>query len=369
MGQSSEVAKSLVTKGQAATAADILEANNGVGPGFDALRLLLSVWIFTLHAMFVCIGVDRAEEFAGNPLQRLLVSPALPMFFMVSGYLVTGSAIRTKSITTFLLFRVLRIAPALIVEVTLSAWILGPWLTEKSLSEYFSNPLFLNYFRNIVGSLHLYLPGLFAQNPIPGVVNLNLWTLRPEFFCYIFMSFMIVSKAAFSRRYFTLVGLLALCSTAAYAIRGGQLYNFLAVADWKMLILAFVVGCLAFHWNDRIVISGRGAVIAVLVAFMALAYPSLVIPGLLALTYIVIYIGTRRLSLPGFLRNGDYSYGIYLFGFPIQQTLIYFLPSEYRHGVIVLLLGLPLTLAFAMFSWNFVEKPTLKLKNRFKPTR
>jgi peptidoglycan/LPS O-acetylase OafA/YrhL len=67
------------------------------------------------------------------------------------------------------------------------------------------------------------------------------------------------------------------------------------------------------------------------------------------------------------LRNGDYSYGIYLFGFPIQQTLVYFLPSEYRHGMIILLFGLPLTVAFAMLSWNIVEKPTLKLRNRFKP--
>jgi peptidoglycan/LPS O-acetylase OafA/YrhL len=124
----------------------------------------------------------------------------------------------------------------------------------------------------------------------------------------------------------------------------------------------------AFHWNDRIIITDGKAMIAALIACVILAYlPSLIIPGLLALTYIVIYIGTRRLYLPIYLRNGDYSYGIYLFGFPLQQTLVYFLPFEYRNGVIILLVGLPLTLVFAMLSWNFVEKQSLTLKARFKP--
>jgi peptidoglycan/LPS O-acetylase OafA/YrhL len=58
-----------------------------------------------------------------------------------------------------------------------------------------------------------------------------------------------------------------------------------------------------------------------------------------------------------------------LFGFPLQQTLIHFLPLQHRHEEVVLLLGLPLTLAFAMFSWHFVEKPILKLKAKFKSSR
>jgi peptidoglycan/LPS O-acetylase OafA/YrhL len=288
------------------------------------------------------------------------------MFFVVSGYLVTGSAIRTKNNSTFLLFRALRIAPALIVEVTLSALILGPWLTEKSLLEYFSDPLFFKYFLNIVGSVHLFLPGLFAHNPLPGVVNANLWTLKPEFFCYLFISLLIVSRLIFSRRYFTLLGLLILCVATAYVVRGGNLQNFVAVVDWKFLILAFILGCLIFHWNDRIVLTGRRAMIAVLVACVASVYPPLIILDLFALTYLVVYVGTRKLHLPVVLRDGDYSYGIYLFGAPIQQTLVHFLPPENTNTLTVLLYGLPLTLGVAMLSWNFVEKPTLRLKRRFK---
>ena len=181
------------------TAADVLRANNGVGPGFDAQRLGLSVWVFTIHAMYICRGMDGVAQLVANPLHRILVTPVLPMFFLVSGYLVTGSAIRTKSFSTFLLFRIFRIVPALLVEVTLSALVLGPWLTEKSLSEYFSDPLFYKYFLNIVGSAHFFLPGLFVKNPF-SVVNVNLWTLKPEFYCYIFMSIMILSRIIFSKK-------------------------------------------------------------------------------------------------------------------------------------------------------------------------
>ncbi|OAF13602.1 hypothetical protein AYJ54_43535 [Bradyrhizobium centrolobii] len=356
----------LATRQHASTAADIPKINRGAGPGFDALRLLLSVWVFTIHAMFICDGTDAAEAFATNPIHGLLIKPVLPMFFIVSGYLVTGSAIRTKSVSIFLLFRVLRIAPALIVEISLSALILGPWLTERTLSEYFSDPQFSRYFLNIVGNVQFLLPGLFVQNPVPGTVNLNLWTLKPEFFCYLFISCMIVTKAIFSRNLCTLVALLTISLTVLYILQGGQLYNFVAVADWKILIVAFVVGCWAFHWNDRLVMSGGRAMIAFLVAGAAIMYPSLIVLGLLALTYIVIYIGTRRIWLPSLLRDGDYSYGIYLFGFPLQQTLVYFLPPEYRHGLAILLVGLPLTLAFAVFSWKFVEQPASKLKARIK---
>jgi peptidoglycan/LPS O-acetylase OafA/YrhL len=110
------VIMSRMTANRGSTAADVLNANRGVGPGFDALRLLLSVWVFVLHAIAVCNGAEFAGEFAANPLHRIVITPVLPMFFAVSGYLVTGSPIRTGSTSTFLMFRALRIAPALIVD-------------------------------------------------------------------------------------------------------------------------------------------------------------------------------------------------------------------------------------------------------------
>jgi peptidoglycan/LPS O-acetylase OafA/YrhL len=88
----------------------------------------------------------------------------VPAFFALSGFLVTGSALRLRATAPFLTFRVLRILPALLVEVTLSALILGALFTTLPLKSYFSDPQFFRYFGNIVGLITFHLPGVFESN-------------------------------------------------------------------------------------------------------------------------------------------------------------------------------------------------------------
>ena len=95
-------------------------------------------------------------------------------FFALSGFLVAGSALRTKSVRVFLSFRVLRIVPALMTEVALSALVLGPIVTVKPLAQYFSGAEFYQYFGNILGLVRYPLPGVFANNPRANFVNANL---------------------------------------------------------------------------------------------------------------------------------------------------------------------------------------------------
>src|SRR5271168_2704028 len=115
---------------------------------------------------------------------RTIFLPIVPAFFALSGFLVTGSALRVRATSTFLMFRVLRILPALLVEVTLSALVLGPIFTTLPLRHYFSDPQFFRYFGNIVGWITFYLPGVFHDNIYP-TVNGNLWTLPAELDCYL----------------------------------------------------------------------------------------------------------------------------------------------------------------------------------------
>jgi peptidoglycan/LPS O-acetylase OafA/YrhL len=350
--------------------AESLKTNSGLGPGFDALRLILSVWVLVVHGIFICEGVEFASQFVVGRINRILVTPVVPAFFIVSGYLITGSAFRVRRTLIFLLFRVLRIAPALIVEVVLSALVLGPLLTDKLIGDYFSDPLFFRYFLNIVGSPQLFLPGMFAHNPVPGVVNMNLWTLKPEFYCYLFITALMASRLMFCKSCFTAFALAILCITAFYTLSGSRVLSNLGVVDWKFLIVSFTLGCLAFHWNDRLVVTDRGAVIAVSIAVGACMFPRLILLGLLALTYLTVYVGMSNVMLPTFLKSGDYSYGIYLFGAPIQQTLVYFLLPDHARPLIVLAFSLPITFAFAVISWRFVERPAQGLKRLFdRPVR
>ena len=119
---------------------------------------------------------------------RPFVGIILPMFFALSGFLVAGSLERNKSPISFFGLRIIRLAPALLVEITLSAIILGPIFTTFSIQAYFSDPLFYSYFLNVVGYIHYTLPGVFTQNPVPSIVNSQLWTIPFELKCYIMLA-------------------------------------------------------------------------------------------------------------------------------------------------------------------------------------
>ena len=149
--------------------------------GFDALRLILAVGILCFHSTFVTRGDDAvAWHLPYRPLSSLM----LPMFFALSGYLVAGSFFRTETLAQFLTLRVLRIVPALFVEVVLCALVLGPTVTSLPLSDYFSAPEFRTYWFNVIGFIHYFLPGVFHENPLP-IVNLSLWTVPFELECYV----------------------------------------------------------------------------------------------------------------------------------------------------------------------------------------
>jgi peptidoglycan/LPS O-acetylase OafA/YrhL len=67
-----------------------------------------------------------------------------------------------------------------------------------------------------------------------------------------------------------------------------------------------------------------------------------------------------------FIFDGDYSYGMYLYAFPIQQTLTHLMP-DHRHWWLNILIAVPTTFAFSYLSWHLIEKHAMKLKNYTKP--
>src|SRR5580658_4985585 len=202
---------STATKLDSPSIGDIMRANEGVGPGFDTLRLGLALAIFCSHSFFASQG-DNGLLW-GTPVRPFLMA-MVPVFFGLSGFLVTGSALRTASLQVFLTFRILRILPALVTEVTLSALILGPLLTSVSWHDYFTNREFVEYFGNIIGKIRFVLPGMFLDNPMPGIVNINLWTLKPEFTCYVIMAALILTGVIKKGRWITLSVIAVLIGSA-----------------------------------------------------------------------------------------------------------------------------------------------------------
>ena len=173
----------------------VLDNYKGIGPGFDFLRVMLAVTIVFTHSFLLVDGsyatVDRYRLWA-------IFGAAMPMFFALSGFLITGSAGRLK-LRDFLINRSLRIVPALAVDIFVSALVIGTLCTTQPLHDYFSDKKFAHYFLNIIGFIHYELPGVFIANPFPGQVNGSLWTVPFEIGCYAIMSCLIIFGAVKSK--------------------------------------------------------------------------------------------------------------------------------------------------------------------------
>jgi peptidoglycan/LPS O-acetylase OafA/YrhL len=287
----------------------------------------------------------------------------VPAFFALSGFLVLGSALRLRATGTFLAYRALRIFPALVIEVFLSALLLGPLLTTVSLYEYLTDPEFTQYFGNMLGWVTFALPGMFENNPVAGIVNVNLWTLPSEFHCYLITAVLLVTRIIYNKWLFALI---FLASTVGIAVD-----DFLPGIEMPavsqpphMVEYYFLTGALFFHFRQAIPTNFVLFAIAAVLAYGTLLFNPLVYLAPVPLTYCTVFFGLTRLPRTKLVSSGDYSYGIYLYGFPIAQTYISLFPGLKGQFLLVAVLGLSTTFIFAAGSWHLMEKHAVALKAR-----
>lgn len=362
---------------------DVMARYSGVGPSFDIIRLGLAIVILFGHTRnLIFSGAESPSAAAqlnfdiGNNLNALVPDSIfsyimqiesriyvlyVPMFFVLSGFLVAGSALRLKNIRVFLIHRGLRIFPALTFEVFLSAIILGMFFSKLPVRDYVRDPQFLRYFGNIFGFVTFTLPGVFEENPLPNIVNVNLWTLPAEFYCYLTFSIaMAIGLPYYVGRTLIFIVVTYVALSIAAVLWGfgvaPSVYSNLAITYY------FAVGVAFFVLKSYIPYHFTVFLFSAIAVALATPFPNLsfVIAPLLA--YLTIYIGfLPKLALP-FLKGNDYSYGIYLYGFPISQGIVSIFPKISRMELF--LLALSMTLAVAICSWHWIEKPCLKLKKR-----
>jgi peptidoglycan/LPS O-acetylase OafA/YrhL len=340
-----------------------LQESKGIGPGFDTLRVVLSISILFWHGIQVSSGVAAETAAWDSTIGGYFAASLLPIFFALSGFLVIGSALRTKSLRTFLTFRVLRIVPALSTEVVLSALVLGPALTVVSSAEYFSSPAFYRYFANMVGWITFTLPGVFTTNPSTAV-NLSLWTIPPELTCYLFMAICIGTGMYMNRSKMTTVMIALLCVIATRKLLShSHLISALPAQD--NLFLCFVLGNLFYLYREKVWLDWRLFLASIGCGIYCIHSGILTYLGSFLLTYSMVYIGMTKLPRLPLFSRGDYSYGIYLYGFPIQQTIAYLFPAT-RIWFVNALIALPIVVLLAVVSWHFIEHPALALKRRLQ---
>lgn len=330
---------------------------------FDFLRVVGALTVMFAHSFALRGRPEQIPLVFGHPLQTLGVI----LFFAISGYLITASFQRTRNPVTYLLARCLRIFPALVVVVLLTALVLGPLVTTLPREEYFAHPWTMDYITNNIRLwVQFQLPGVWNDLPLPGAVNGSLWTLFVEFLCYLAAPLLFFFPRLL-RPFAALVAVGVTIYLAEVPQEQSPVFYAVRLRDASLLWVFFAGG--AFLRLALTTWSWFRLRTDVAVAMIALqTVVSSVWPGwgleLSAITipYAVLTIGLARTPyVARTARFGDFSYGLYLYAFPVQQLVI---DVWGVHGTAAnYLVVLAITLALAVLSWHLVERPALALKD------
>ncbi len=335
---------------------------HGRDNNFQLIRLLSAAAVMLFHSYAL------TNHWTDEPLWRRIPelnfgALGVACFFVISGFLVAQSWRARANVVSFVSARVLRIYPALIAAVALTV-VLAGISSALDWDTFLAHPQTLDYVLLVTPAWEMrhQLPGAFPMNPIPLDVNGSLWTLPVELRLYI--AVLIAGVIGLLSR--PVVFLAALAAIAAFFMwaPGGFTLPQVDGATRDLLVL-FAIGALACVWRDAIPVSLATAAVAIVVV---IADPAGLGRGVLLaplLAYVVLVAAYHpRLAWPAFNRAGDYSYGVYVYSFPIQQTLVQRFPGIDPAPLFVL--AFALTLAVAAVSWHGLEAPALRLKSFFR---
>lgn len=325
----------------------------------NVIRLIAAFLVLFGHS-FVFLGLPEPLFLSWDHLGPL----AVYIFFTISGYLITESWDRDPHLGRFFARRALRIFPGLAICIVLSAFILGPMLTTLSLNEYFKSTITWNYLYNIALYMTYSLPGVFETNRVPNAVNGSLWSLSVEFLMYIVV--VVIGFMRGNRWIYLGLALGSAVMTFFWALRVQQIPVAYGI-DLRYLFICgtyFWVGAVFYKFDIKQYLSLSVTALAVIALLCLEAWtPVLAVAAWILLPVVTLAFGFAYSPLLNrLIRTGDYSYGIYIYAFPIQQTIVYLYPDiSLRLYVSVCSV---LTLICAALSWHLIEHRALSLKPR-----
>jgi peptidoglycan/LPS O-acetylase OafA/YrhL len=337
-----------------ATAARNHRQNN-----FDALRLVAALAVILSHAFLIAQGTEKNDPLnwlTGN--QCMLGLTGVFVFFAVSGFLVTQSFEQTHSPLRYLIKRVLRIFPAYLVCLVVTAFLLGPVVTTLPLGEYLRRPEPYNYlYYNSFFDIRVHeLPGvMFVDNQVGLEVNGSLWSLGAEFDMYL----MVLGLGML--RLLKLPVCVALLALGMACIHFDQL-SFLG--GWGWTLSFFASGMILYKLRDTRIFDWRIALLALTGLAISIPLRQFILLFPVCGCYLALYLALHpKLPIIPATRFGDLSYGLYIFGWPSEQVVIWLLHGQTSWWLEFLLATL-LAGGLAFLSWHLVEKRALRLKPR-----
>ncbi|TYK64723.1 acyltransferase family protein [Colwellia echini] len=330
------------------------------------IRFILSSLVLFTHCFALYYGGSKFEPF--HEYGFTLGSLAVDVFFILSGFLIAKSVFFSKDLISYFFARVLRIIPALIVVLILTVFILGPIFTILPIDAYFYNFDTWSYLvRNtlLIFGINFTLPGVFESVPFQKSVNGSLWTLQYEVRLYALLFVFFITYEMFKNynvrinklnSYRLMFSCFFIIANYLYLMSELQRMEY---SKGYYLTFLFSLGSLLFIWSG---ISNAKyifcffilSVISLNALVLKTFFPVVFLPVILFGIYLFGYVINVKLG-KDYFKNNDISYGLYIYAFPVQQSLISI--SSDIGFILYILLSFLLTVILAYASWIFIEKP------------
>ncbi len=336
---------------------------------FNLLRFIAASLVLYSHSYPLALGNGTPEPF-GRIIGMSAGALAVDIFFITSGFLIAGSFFNRKNLIAFIWARVLRIYPALIVAVLFCVFVIGLFFTTTPVSDYFSDSQMHKFLRRnitLFWGMKYYLPGVFLDNPYKGAVNGSLWTLPYEIKMYSWLAFIAMVLLFIKKKSgkdilntaFLLLSIMALIANIVGHFQPGGSSHFLH------LFSMFFIGTAFYLYRDYIFLSLRLFLIMVFLLLLSVMDKSwFFVIYCIVMPYMVFYLAyVPSGKIRYFNKIGDYSYGIYIYAFPVQQSIVAL--STTVSALSLFFSAFMMTFVLAFLSWHLVEKKCLKLKGKY----
>ncbi len=332
---------------------------NAANNNWHYVRLLAALGVIYGHSTLLTPGGTAKDFFSSHVAKNITYSGqiAVIIFFYLSGALVTKSLRNSISPFQFAAKRLARIYPGLVICVALSSLFL-----PISLGNTFNAQSSIKYFIQNAPAItnEYFIPGLFtsAKNQ---VVNGSLWTLPNEIRLYfilftLFCLVPVITKRTFMTFNFILIWLLIFAPQTVPLVGSGN--ELKGNSLWVINSIFFFIGSNAYLSGFGKLRSWVYLVISFSLYGIWIIRPSHHLIFFLAVICSVTFVS--KIQLPHRLTiKADYSYGIYLYGWPSAQIINQIYPwTTSMNGFV---LSSILAMFFAIFSWHLIEKPSMKL--------
>ena len=352
------------------TEKELFRTNN-----FDLIRLLAAIEVAIHHTLH---HFELSDHWLFHSTSWL---PGVPIFFFVSGFLISKSYESNSRISEYARNRALRIYPALIMCTALS--LISVFATGYLASQSWSLAQLTTWIIGQITFFQFYSPD-FIRGFGSGALNGSLWTVTVElqFYVLIPLIYWMLARAASREQRTVMLAVLIIAFVVPNVVfqqlmldehNSQKLAMKLAHVSFLPWVYMFLIGILAqqnFMWIHGFV---RGRGLPIVVAYAIVAYITVNFFGwstgneihpalfpLLAVTVLAVAYTAPQLG-DRILHKNDISYGVYIYHMPIINVMLYYgLGDTFYYATI----AVALTVAIAACSWFVVERPAIRKKKR-----